>query len=79
MDRERLKRRIVARYSTRVHMTCILAATSLVGMISSAAMLHVGLHDMRWRYAIVVTLAYLTFLFGVWVWLRLAGFERSTR
>jgi len=77
MDRGALKRRIVARYSTRVHMTCILAATCLVAMISSAAMLHAGLHDMRWRYAIVVTLSYLTFLCGVWVWLRLAGFERS--
>lgn len=77
MNRLTLKRRIVARYSTRVHMMMILSATCLVAMISSAAMLHVGLHDMRWRYAIVVTLAYLTFLCGVWVWLRLAGFERS--
>ena len=77
MDREGLKRRIVARYSTRVHMTCILAATCLVAMISSWSLLHAGMHDMRWRYPVVVTLAYLTFLCGVWVWLRLAGFERS--
>jgi hypothetical protein len=77
MDRASLKQRIVARYSTRIHMMLILSATCLVAMISSAAMLHAGLHDMRWRYAIVVTLAYLTFLCGVWVWLRLAGFERS--
>jgi hypothetical protein len=73
MDRQSLKRRIVARYSTRVHMMLILAATCLVAMISSSAMLHAGLHDMRWRYAVVVTLAYLTFLCGVWVWLRLPG------
>jgi len=77
MNRESLKRRIVARYSTRMHMTLILSATCLVAMISSSVMLHAGLHDLRWRYAVVVTLAYLTFLCGVWVWLKLAGFERS--
>ena len=78
MDRGALKRRIVARYSTRVHMTCILAATALVAMISSWTLLHAGVHDMRWRYPVVITLAYLTFLCGVWVWLRVAGFERSS-
>jgi hypothetical protein len=79
MNRESLKRRIVARYSTRIHMSMILAATCLVAMISSWAMLHAGLHDMRWRYPVVVSLAYLTFLCGVWVWLHLAGFERSSK
>ena len=77
MNREGLRRRIVARYSTRIHMMLILAATCLVAMISSAFLLHVGLHDMRWRYPLVVALAYFTFLCGVWVWLRLSGFERT--
>jgi hypothetical protein len=79
MDRESLKKWIVARYSTRLHMSLILGATCLVAMISSAAMLHAGLHDMRLRYPCVVTLAYLTFLCGVWVWLRLTGLERPSK
>ena len=78
MDRESLKKRIVARYSTRLHMSLILAATCLVAMISSALMLHAGVHDMRFRYPVVVSLAYLTFLCGVWVWLRLTGFQRGS-
>jgi hypothetical protein len=76
--RERLKLLIQRKYDTRFHMSLILSATCLVAMISSWAMLHGGVHDMRIRYPIVVTLAYLTFLGGVWVWLRMAGFERSS-
>ena len=33
-------------------------------MITSAVLLHAGVHDMRFRYPVVVTLAYLTSLYA---------------
>ncbi len=78
-SRERLKGYLVKRYDLRFHMSLILASTCMAGMLASALLLHAGVHDMRWRYPVVVTLAYLTFLCGVWVWLRFAGFARPSR
>lgn len=77
-SRERLKGYLVKRYDTRFHMSLILGSTCLVAMLSSALLLHAGVHDMRFRYPVVVTLAYLTFLCGVWVWLRMMGFARAS-
>ena len=41
-SRERLKGYLAARYDMRFHMSMILAATCLMGMISSALLLHAG-------------------------------------
>jgi hypothetical protein len=77
--RERLKAYLAKRYDMRLHMSMILAATCAVGMLSSALLLRAGVHDMRVRYPIVLILAYLTFLGGVWVWLRAMGFLRGAK
>ncbi len=73
--RASLKGYLAKRYDTRFHMSLILASTCLVGMITSWSLLHAGVHDMRVRYPLVLVVAYLAFLCGVWIWLRLAGFS----
>ncbi len=70
VTRGRLKDFIARRYSTRVHMSLILSACGLTGMISSWTMLHMGVHSMLVRYPVAIVLAYGTFLLGVWIWLR---------
>src|SRR5258706_13484501 len=75
-SRERLKGYLVKRYDTRFHMSLIRGSTCLVAMLVSHCLMQAGVHDMRARYPIVVSLAYLTFLFGVWVWLRATGLIR---
>jgi hypothetical protein len=42
-------------------------------MLASWALLHAGVHAMLVRYPVAISVAYLTFLCGVWVWLRYAG------
>src|SRR5262249_26168374 len=50
----------------------------MMAMVSNASMLHVGVHSMLTRYPITVGISYLTFLFGVWLWLRLTGALKSS-
>ena len=71
--RERIKAFVAARYSTRVHMSIILAACGLTAMSASVTLLHYGVHSMLLRYPLAMTLAYATFLIGVWTWLRATG------
>jgi hypothetical protein len=42
-------------------------------MLSNWVLLHGGVHVMWMRYPIAVSVAYLTFLAGVWLWLRYVG------
>jgi hypothetical protein len=72
-NRERVRAFLERRYSTRMHMSLILAASGLAAMLASASMLHLGVHAMLIRYPLAITLAYVTFLVGVWVWLRVNG------
>ena len=71
--RARIKAFIASRYNTRVHMSLILASCGLTAMVSSATMLHYGVHSMLVRYPLSMSLAYMTFLVGVWTWLRATG------
>jgi hypothetical protein len=71
--REGVKRRLAQRFYTRFHMSLILSSSGLAAMLASWAMLHAGLTSMLARYPVAVTVAYLTFLGGVWVWLRYVG------
>jgi hypothetical protein len=77
LTRDRLKAFVVRRYSTRLHMSVILASCGLTAMASSWSLLHVGVHSMLVRYPFSLGMAYATFLFGVWVWLRATGLARS--
>ncbi len=76
-SRERFKAALSRRYSPRLHMSCILAASGLVSMLASTFMLGFGVHSMVVRYPIAITLAYATFLVGVWTWLRVMGFVNN--
>ena len=71
---EKFKAALQRRYSPRVHMSCILAASGLTAMLASTFLLGFGVHSMVVRYPIAITLAYATFLVGVWTWLRVMGF-----
>ena len=62
------------RYSPRLHMSLILSASGFGAMIASWSLLHLGVGSMLVRYPIAISLAYATFLVGVWTWLRAMGF-----
>jgi hypothetical protein len=62
------------RYSPRLHMSLILASSGFAAMIASWSLLHLGVGSMLVRYPIAISLAYATFLVGVWTWLRAMGF-----
>jgi hypothetical protein len=71
--RERLKAFVARRYNTRVHMSLILSSCGLTAMLASWFLLHHGVHSMLVRYPAAISLAYGTFLIGVWTWLRATG------
>jgi hypothetical protein len=74
ITREGLKATLMRRYSPRLHMSLILSACGLAAMCTSWSLLHMGLHSMLVRYPVAISLAYVTFLLGVWTWLRAMGF-----
>jgi hypothetical protein len=79
MTREKIKNYLVQRFHTRAHMTLILMSSGLAAMIGNWIMLHAGVSAMWVRYPIAVSLSYLTFLAGVWLWLRFMGMgQRSS-
>ncbi len=71
--RDRVKRYLVQRFYTRFHMSLILASSGFACMLGNWIMLRAGVHAMWVRYPIAITLAYLTFLAGVWLWLQYVG------
>ena len=71
--RERVKRYLVQRFYTRFHMSLILTSSGLAAMLASAGLLWLGVTAMLVRYPIAITLAYLTFLGGVALWIRYVG------
>ena len=73
---EALRKTISARFAVRVHCALILLACFGVGLFVTKLMLIVGVHAMWLRYAVALVAAYLTFLLGVRIWLRYAGFDR---
>jgi hypothetical protein len=54
----------------RVQMFVIVLLTGLAGFAASFIMLHMGVGAMALRYLLALCVAYLMFLFIVWVWLR---------
>lgn len=76
--REGVKSYLERRYSTRLHMAAILAASGLVAMLASSILLSFGVTSMMVRYPIGIALSYLTFLTGIFVWLRLMGLRTNS-
>jgi hypothetical protein len=73
-----VKAYLARRYSTRLHMSAILAASGLVAMLASSIMLSFGVTSMLVRYPIGIVLSYLTFLAGIFAWLRLMGLRTNS-
>ena len=77
--RDRVKRYLVQRFYTRFHMSLILASSGLAAMLCNWSLLQgAGVHAMWIRYPVAVGLSYLTFLAGVWLWLRYVGLGQSS-
>ena len=74
LTREKFKAALERRYSPRLHMSMILAASGFCAMLASWFLLAAGVHSMLVRYPIAIAIAYATFLVGVYVWLRAMGF-----
>lgn len=80
LTRERVKRYLVQRFYTRFHMSLILASSGFAAMLGNWALLHaVGVTEMWIRYPVAVSLSYLTFLSGIWLWLKYIGLGQGTR
>lgn len=75
--RARVKRYLVQRFYTRFHMSLILASSGFAAMLTNWAMLREGVHAMWMRYPVAMALAYLTFLAGVWLWLKYTDASRA--
>jgi hypothetical protein len=75
-DAASVRKAIVARYACRLHVALILGTCFIVGLLVTKALLMAGVHAMWIRYSLALVAAYLIFLLGVRIWLRLAGFDR---
>jgi hypothetical protein len=71
----RLRRLVERAHSPRLHMFLIVSLTAAIGFIASFLLLHVGMNRMWLRYPAAVLVAYMGFLFLLWVWLRLRESE----
>lgn len=76
--RQRVKRYLVQRFYTRFHMSLILSSSGFAAMLINWLLLHAGVREMWVRYPIAIGMAYLTFLAGVWLWLRYVGLGQRT-
>ena len=76
--RDGVKAYLERRYSTRLHMSAILAASGLVAMLTSSMLLSFGVTSMLVRYPIGIVMSYMTFLVGIFVWLRLMGLRTNS-
>lgn len=61
--------RIAQRFFVRWHMTAILVAVLVSGVVCSALLLHLGLRSMPWRYVLAVAGSYLVFFALIRLWL----------
>lgn len=61
MNRKKFISTLKNRFSLRLHMTLILLATSMAGVLASKGLFVVGLHNVALRYPVAVLCAYLAF------------------
>jgi len=76
-SREAWRSFLERRYSPRLHMSLILAASGFVSMVVSWAMLAGGVDSMLVRYPVAISFSYGMFLLGVWIWLQLMGLREG--
>lgn len=76
--RDRVKHYLVQRFYTRFHMSLILTSSALTAMLVNWLLLHGGVGAMWLRYPVAISVAYLAFLAGVWLWLRYVGLGQDT-
>jgi hypothetical protein len=69
MNRQKFVSTLKKRSSLRLHMTLILLATSMAGVLASKGMFTIGLHNVAVRYPVTVLCAYLVFFAAIKVWL----------
>ncbi|MGE0882293.1 MAG: hypothetical protein AB7P14_02000 [Blastocatellales bacterium] len=75
----KFKRRLVAHFFVRFHMTLILSAVCFSGVITSKLLLVLGLRSIAVRYVIAITCAYLLFFLLVRLWLWYIGISPRAR
>jgi hypothetical protein len=66
--RGRFKEAVAEKFLVRFHMSLMLGAVGVVGMVSSAVMARAGLHSLAWRLPLAVLAAYATFFVLVRLW-----------
>lgn len=66
-------------YATRFHMFLIVATSISAALLTTRLMLVGGVGEMWVRYLVALALAYLTFFFGVYIWLHLSPYGRHLR
>jgi hypothetical protein len=69
MNRTRFISSLRKRFSLRLHMTLILLATSMAGVLASKGMLQIGLGNVAVRYPVTVLFAYMVFFVAIKIWL----------
>ena len=57
----------------RLHMFFLVSLTGAAGLLASFSLLQAGMDAMSLRYPLAVGIAYLVFLFLLWLWLRTSG------
>lgn len=75
----KFKRRLVAHFFVRFHMTLMLSAVCFSGVVTSKLLLVMGLRSIPVRYAIAITCAYLFFFLLVRLWLWYIGISPRAR
>jgi hypothetical protein len=65
----RVRRVLLTRSSPRLHMFVIILLTGMVGMLSSRAMLSMGMESMVLRWPAAMAVSYAAFIVFVWAWL----------
>lgn len=75
--KETLRQRLLERYSLRLHVSLLLAATVAVGLLCSKLLFWLGVHSMLWRYPLTLLVAYLAFFAFVRLWLKQVGCLRE--
>lgn len=73
----RLRRELVRDGFPRLKMLLIVTLTGGSGFFASFLLLHSGVHSMTARYPAAVGIAYLVFLFLLWLWLRTSAEDYS--
>lgn len=66
---EHVRDRLVRDSFPRLQMALLVSLTGAAGLLASFTLLHAGLHSMAARYPLALCVAYLFFLFLVWLWL----------